>query len=349
MTKIVYDDIFRLHEMTPGHPESPLRLNAAMHGIQAIKPTDTEIEFLKPEPAELREVCQIHEEKYIEEIRNKSDKGGGFFTLDTTSNRHTYMASLLAAGGGILAIDEITRGSANNVFVLCRPPGHHAEFNRAFGFCFMNNIAIAAKHILNEKKYGRVLIVDYDAHHGNGTQNAFYRSKEVLYIGLHQDGRTLFPGTGFVEEIGEGEGKGYTVNIPMMPSAGDKSFETAFEQIVQPVAESYKPDFVLVSTGFDGHHQDPLAGLGLTIKGIASLNNSLMKIAEMYADGRIAFFLEGGYNLEVIKRATQNLIEELAGIQVKEFSDKFHEKEKHKDYIKTTVKEIEEILIGTLF
>ncbi|MBD3405577.1 MAG: histone deacetylase [Candidatus Lokiarchaeota archaeon] len=349
VTKIVYDEIFKLHEMAPGHPENPLRLEAALEGIREINTIEGEIGFLKPKRAELEDIYKIHDKKYIEHVKDQSEKGGGFFTLDTTSNEHTYLASLFAAGGGVLAVNEIVRNSVKNALVLCRPPGHHAEFGRAFGFCFVNNIAIAAKYLIDTTDCNRVMIIDYDAHHGNGTQNAFYSTNDVMYIGLHQDGRTLFPGTGFVGEIGEGDGKGYNINIPMIPTAGDWAYGIAFDEVIQPIAESYNPDFILVSSGFDCHYQDPLAQLGLTYQGIININQRLIDIAEKIASGRIAFFLEGGYNLGVIKQASKHLVEQLAGIPIEKIPEQHHKENKHEENIQLIIQELKKQLTELCF
>jgi acetoin utilization deacetylase AcuC-like enzyme len=268
----------------------------------------------------------------LDDIRAKSERGGGMFTPDTFSNSYTYDAAILAAGGGIMAVDRILDGTSDNAYVLCRPPGHHAETSRAFGFCFINNIAVTARHLINRKGLSRVLIVDYDAHHGNGTQNAFYSSNQVLYIGLHQDGRTLFPGSGFAQESGTGEGEGYNVNLAMYPGAGDKSYKAAFTKIVEPVADAFKPEFVLVSVGHDGHFTDPLTSLGLTTNGLAMMNSKLQMIAQKHAQGRLAFFLEGGYNLEITGKGSRNLIEELAGVSVTPYNDIYQENEKSRQY-----------------
>ncbi|MFW9805819.1 MAG: histone deacetylase, partial [Candidatus Thorarchaeota archaeon] len=210
VTDLVYHDIFIEHVMSRSHPESPERLRSAMNSINAAGILDgQEVNLLTPSKAPLDEIRLLHGNEYLEDIRKKSERGGGIYTMDTSANAYTYDAALFAAGGGINAVDKIMQGKSDNAFVLCRPPGHHAEYEKAFGFCFINNVAVAAKHLLEKHNLNRVVIIDYDAHHGNGTQRSFYSSKNVLYIGMHQDGRTLFPGSGFVDETGTGEGEGY--------------------------------------------------------------------------------------------------------------------------------------------
>lgn len=322
MTDLVYHEEFVEHVMSPGHPENPNRLRSALQSITNAGLLESpQVNLFAPQKASLDKIHPIHDEMYLEGIREKSEKGGGFYTMDTAVNAHTYNAALLAAGGGIESVDRIMDDNSDNAFVLCRPPGHHAEYNRAFGFCFINNIAVAAEHLLNEYNLQRIMIVDYDAHHGNGTQSTFYSSNNVLYVGLHQDGRSLFPGSGFPDEIGEGVGKGYTVNLAMYPGAGDASYELAFDGVLEPLFEIYEPEFILVSVGYDGHFRDPLTSLGLTTSGFAMMNSRLKQLAKSYTDGKISCFLEGGYNLEVMGMCSLNLLQELSGLEVSEFDD----------------------------
>jgi acetoin utilization deacetylase AcuC-like enzyme len=298
---------------------------------------DPKVNLLKPQEASLDKIHPIHEERYLDGIKAKSEKGGGFYTMDTEVNAHTYNAALLAAGGGIEAVDRIMQGDSDNAFILCRPPGHHAENARAFGFCFINNIAVAAEHLLNDYDMKRILIVDYDAHHGNGTQRTFYSSNKVFYVGLHQDGRTLFPGSGFPNEVGDGDGKGHTINLSMYPGSGDLSYKLAFESVIEPLVEVFRPEFLLVSVGYDGHYKDPLTALGLTTEGFAMMNQRLNELAKSYIDGRIACFLEGGYNLEVMGNCSLNLLQELAGQNVTPFKDSHTESEQSLEYTKELI------------
>jgi len=341
VTDLVYHDVFVKHEMSMGHPESPDRLRSAMsYATNAGLLENDKLNLLTPEPVNLDLVYTIHDKQYLEGIRKKSEQGGGFYTLDTAVNQYTFEAALLAAGGGVGTVDRIMSGATENAFVLCRPPGHHAEFARAFGFCFINNIAVAANHLIQNHRLKRIMIVDYDAHHGNGTQNTFYSSDQVLYVGLHQDGRTLFPGSGFPDEIGTGKGKGYTLNLAMYPGAGDNSYELAFSKVIEPIAESFKPEFILVSVGFDAHYKDPLTSLGLTTSGFSMMNSRLKKIASSETSGKLACFLEGGYNLDVMGMCTQNLLEELIGIQVTEFNEHHTESESCTQYTENLIEHL---------
>ena len=343
VTDLVYHDAFVKHEMSMGHPESPDRLRSAMsYATKANLLENDKLNLLTPEPVDLDLVYTIHDKQYLEGIRAKSEMGGGFYTLDTAVNQHTFEAALLAAGGGVGAVDRIMAGTTENAFVLCRPPGHHAEFERAFGFCFINNIAVAANHLIQNHGLERIMIVDYDAHHGNGTQNSFYSSNQVLYVGLHQDGRTLFPGSGFPDEIGRAQGEGYTLNLAMYPGAGDKSYKLAFANMIEPLAESFKPEFLLVSVGFDGHYKDPLTSLGLTTTGFAMMNNQLKQLASNLCSGRLSCFLEGGYNLDVMGMCTVNLLEELVGIEISDFNEHHTESESCTKYTEDLIAHLTE-------
>ena len=327
-TEVIFHDLYTQHVLSPGHPESPQRLTSALEHIRGSGLVDSEkVTLVTPTMDNLDDVVPLHNLSYLEEVRTKSEKGGGFFTLDTSVNRHTYDAALLAAGGGIMAVDRVADRTARNAYVLCRPPGHHAENSRAFGFCFINNIAVAAHYLIAKRDFKRILIVDYDAHHGNGTQNAFYDRSDILYVGLHQDGRTLFPGSGFPDEIGTENGKGYNVNLSMYPGAGDISYRMAFDEIIEPIADSFQPDMVLTSVGFDSHFEDPLTHLGLTTAGFSMLNTKLIEIAKKHSEDRIVFFLEGGYNLEAMGCGSLNLVEVLSQSKITEYDDVYQESE----------------------
>jgi acetoin utilization deacetylase AcuC-like enzyme len=340
VTDLVYHDVFAKHEISLGHPESPDRLRSAMAYIKnACYLEDAHLNLLTPVPAEMEEIYKMHGRAYLDGIEEKSSKGGGFYTIDTAVNTYTYEAAILAAGGGIEAVDRIMAGTSRNAFVLCRPPGHHAEYERAFGFCFINNIAVAANHLVQSCGLNRVMIIDYDAHHGNGTQNAFYSSNQVLYVGLHQDGRTLFPGSGFSNEMGTGQGLGYTVNLPMYPGAGDVSYELVFTEVIEPLADVFKPEFILVSVGFDCHYQDPLTSLGLTTSGIAMMNERIKKIAANHASERLTYFLEGGYNLDAMGMGSLNVLEELMGVPITKFNDFYTESDTCLEYTRSLIEE----------
>ncbi len=349
-TDLLFHEMFTKHMMSPGHPERPERLTTALRYIEDTGLLeDSNVNLVQPQKASLNSIYPLHSKDYLEQVRMKSQSGGGYFTLDTSVNRYTYEAALLAAGAGIMAMDRLMDNVSENAYVLCRPPGHHAEYDRAFGFCFVNSIAVAAQHLIQKHDLERILIVDYDAHHGNGTQNAFYSSNQVLYIGLHQDGRTLFPGSGFPNEIGTEEGKGFNVNLAMYPGAGDRSYKMAFDEVVIQISESFAPEFVLVSTGFDGHFNDPLTVLGLTTSGIAMMNSHLNDIAKEHCKGRIAFFLEGGYELDIVGKGSQNIVEELSSSEITAYGDTHTESQNCTEYTETLIDKVRSSLKGIHF
>lgn len=346
-TDIVFHELFTKHVLQPGHPESPERLVSALKYIREAGLFDAgNVNLVTAESANLSAIHPLHHQSYLEQVREKSEKGGGFFTLDTSVNEYTYEAALLAAGGGIMAVNRVVEGVSKNAYVLCRPPGHHAETARAFGFCFINNIAVAAHHLTSEHGIQRVLILDYDAHHGNGTQDAFYDRDDVLYIGMHQDGRTLFPGSGFPDEIGSGKGRGYNVNLAMYPGAGDVSYHLAFEEVIEPLADSFVPDIVLVSAGFDAHFDDPLTDLGLTTTGLTMINAKMKNIAEKHSKGRIITFLEGGYNLTAMGRGSLNLVEVMSGSNITHFNDSHKESKTCTEYNEKLVEVLKGSILG---
>jgi len=225
--------------------------------------------------------------------------------MDTYVMPQSYDIARLAAGGVIHAVDTVMRGESKNALAAIRPPGHHATISEGMGFCLLNNIAIAARHIQRTYKLQRILIVDYDVHHGNGTQDIFYDDPSVLYISTHQS--PLYPGTGTTAEVGAGSGLGYTINIPMPPGVGDQGYLQVFEQIVCPAVERFEPQFILVSVGFDAHWADPLAHMKLSLSGYDRLARQLITLAELWCEGRIVFVLEGGYNLEVLSHGWVNV------------------------------------------
>jgi acetoin utilization deacetylase AcuC-like enzyme len=337
-TGIFYHPSYEKHMLSPGHPERPERVKKIIESLEReslLK--DNMAQIVTPSRARLESVYTIHDKEYIKDIKYKSKQGGGWFTLDTSANEYTYEAALLSAGGGIDAVEGVINGLYDNAYVVCRPPGHHAEYSRAMGFCYINNIAVAASYLVNEKGLDRVLILDYDAHHGNGTQNAFYSDERVLYLGIHQDGRTLFPGTGSCEELGTNKGKGYNVNFPMYPGSGDQSYSLVFESMIDDLFDVYHPEFLLVSAGFDCHYSDRLTNLGLTMSGIAGINSRLAKLALKYTGGKIVYFLEGGYELGVLAEGSCNLVRELLDLEQKPREERHLEKEKTIDYTKSLV------------
>ena len=297
-TGLVYHSAYLEHDMGPGHPESPHRLRAIM---QQLDQSGTAVRLVRIDPrrAEDEWVTQIHTPGYVTTLTRESPSSGRvFLDPDTSMSPGSLDAAYLAAGGALAAVDAIMAHQVEHVFCAVRPPGHHAEAGRAMGFCFFNNVAIAARYV--QRKYGlsRILIVDWDVHHGNGTQHSFEQDPSVLFFSTHQ--YPHYPGTGRGTERGKGAGEGYTINVPMEAGDGDDEYRAVFEKSLVPAADEFKPEFVIISAGFDAHKDDPLASMGLTEAGYSELTSIVAGVAKRHAKGRILSSLEGGYNLTAL-------------------------------------------------
>jgi acetoin utilization deacetylase AcuC-like enzyme len=313
-TAVVYTPKYLQHNPGPSHPESAKRLRVMMEELKSRKVIDGErCRLFEPDPARIEDVELVHHSDYIKLVSRVCSLGGGLLDLgDTEVSPESFEVALYAVGGALKAVDLVLAKKVENAFAFVRPPGHHAGPYTAAGFCIFNNIAIAAKYLLRNFKFERILILDIDAHHGNGTQEIFYDTDKVLYISLHQDPRG-FPGTGFVDEIGEKDGLGYTVNIPFPFGTGDETYEKAFTQVVTPIVEQYHPQFVLVSAGFDGHHSDPVASLSLTVNGYMKTFKHILDYASRLCEGKLAVLLEGGYSLGVVGKMAAGAVAIMAG------------------------------------
>jgi acetoin utilization deacetylase AcuC-like enzyme len=255
----------------------------------------------------------VHEPDYIDLVRRFCKSGGGLLDLgDTVVCPKSFDVALLAVGGAIGAVELVAAEKFQNAFALVRPPGHHAGRYYALGFCIFNNVAIAAAYLLHHFGLKRVLILDIDAHHGNGTQEIFYETNKVLYLSLHQDPRG-FPGTGFIDDVGEHEGRGYTVNLPFPFRTPDKVYLKAFDHVVVPIARQYKPEFILVSVGFDGYYADPVGALSLSAHLYTKVFSKILNLASQSCNGKLVAILEGGYHLAALGRMTSSVIARLAG------------------------------------
>jgi acetoin utilization deacetylase AcuC-like enzyme len=267
-------------------------------------------DFVKPRAATAAHVLRVHAPEYIRHI--ESLRGiEAQLDPDTAVSQGSVEAAHVAAGAAIGSVQAVLSGSASSAFALVRPPGHHAEHDHAMGFCLFNNIAIAAEHAVHFFGLQRVLVIDWDVHHGNGTQHTFEARRDVLVVNVHQD--RLFPDTGDLAEIGRGEGQGFTVNAPMPPGMDDAAYTQLFQRLIVPIAEAFRPELVLVSAGFDAHRDDPLGGMKLTEDGFATLCAIAHDLATRHCQGRIALMLEGGYNLNALSRSVHACIEVLAG------------------------------------
>ena len=302
----VYDEIYLKHDY-PDHPERSERLVSIENHLENAGLL-REVTLIKPRRAKVEEVALNHDPNYIQEVHDFCKSGGGYLDLDTYANESSYDVALFAVGGVLEGIDRILSGEVEAVFCGVRPPGHHAEFAKAMGFCIFNNIAIGAHYLRSYKGVQRVFIIDFDAHHGNGTQRSFYQDPTVFYFSTHQ--YPFYPGTGSVEETGAGKGEGFTMNVPMHAFAGDEEFVNVYENLVPKVMTKFAPDFVLVSAGYDLHAEDPLTQLNVTTEGIRKIVRAILK-ASKEVDAPVLFALEGGYNLRALGESVVVTFEEI--------------------------------------
>jgi acetoin utilization deacetylase AcuC-like enzyme len=263
---------------------------------------------MAPREATHEEIASCHVAEYIATVARTASMDRFDFDPDTHSSRDSYQTAILAAGGVLTAAEAVMDGAIDNGFAIVRPPGHHALPNRAMGFCFFNNVAIVAKWLIEKRGLKRVMIVDWDVHHGNGSQDIFYESPEVLYASTHQFPE--YPGTGSLQEIGYGAGLGFNVNAPMPAEFGDAEYIRVFDRLIMPIGRHFKPEFILVSCGFDAHHRDPLAQMRVTEAGFAAMARRMKRLAAECCGGRMVAALEGGYELEAIAESGRAVIDE---------------------------------------
>lgn len=302
-TGLVYDDIFLEHKTPAGFPERPERLTAIIDRLENKKML-AQLVRLNYSPDGLKWIGTIHSKEYINRVKKSCEEGVGHIdSLDVPVSGRSYEAAVAAAGGGLAAVNAVMSEKVRNAFCSVRPPGHHSVRNQAKGFCIFNNIAITARYIQKQYNLKKILIVDWDVHHGNGSQDAFYDDANVLYFSIHR--YPFYPGSGSKEERGVGKGLGYTINVPEAAGAGDKEYEKVFEEILRPAAAAFKPDFVLISAGFDAHINDPLGGMAVTAEGFGELTRIVKEIAERNCRGRIVSLLEGGYDLDGLARSVE--------------------------------------------
>jgi len=301
-----------LEHSISGHPENPNRLVVIRSLIEETQLLE-EVQEVEPVAASNQQLSRVHSEFLIEKVRAISAKGGGRLDADTYSTAESFRLAQMAAGSTCLLIDKIAEGAATNAIAIVRPPGHHAEINRVGGFCLLNNIAVAARHAQHAHHLERILIIDFDVHHGNGTQNIFYSDPSVLFISLHLFLPFFYPGTGAAREVGEGQGYGSTVNIPFGAGAGDYWYNRTFSELIWPLAQKHRPDAILVSSGFDGHWIDPLAIAGLSLTGYSQMARELVIMADELCNGKLLFVLEGGYHLEALSYGVLNVMKVMLG------------------------------------
>lgn len=302
-TGVVLEPVYTEHVMSAFHPESPKRLLKIKEMLEETSVGKKAVR-LPVRPATKEELLWVHDRKYIDHIEATAGKTV-YLDPDTTASPRTWEAAIMAVGGLISCVEAVFSGKVANAYAFLRPPGHHAEHDRAMGFCIFNNVAIAAEYALKKHDVERVAIIDFDIHHGNGTQHTFYKRSDVFYISTHR--WPFYPGTGRRDERGEGLGKGYTLNIPLEHGT-DEEFENIYSEVVPRVLEEYRPGLILVSAGYDAHESDPLGGFSVTTEGYNYITERLVEAAEKCCGGRIVFALEGGYDVEALKECAEGAL-----------------------------------------
>ncbi|MBI2830020.1 MAG: histone deacetylase [Chloroflexi bacterium] len=311
---LVYDPIYLQHD-TGQHPENARRLEEIVSHLEKTS-LMKQLVALKPRAASFEELALVHSMRHIAHVQEVAEKQGGWLDADTFVSPRSYEVARYAAGGAIVATDAVMNGEVSSAFALIRPPGHHATPESAMGFCLFNNIAIAAKCALTRYNLERVAIIDFDVHHGNGTQEAFYAEPRVLYVSTHQ--YPYYPGTGWVAETGASAAKGTKVNIPLPSGCGDVEYRQVFEQVIAPIVRRYGPQLILVSAGYDPHWADELAMMAVSVSGFAQMASIIKGLAEELCGGRLVFALEGGYNLVALAASVKATFDVLLGNPVED-------------------------------
>ena len=310
-TGLIDDDRFLLHHAGAGHPERPARIAAARRGLDHANLTPR-LTQLTVEPATREVLARLHDSAYIDRVVQAcEDHEPWVDTPDAPCSQDTAEVAALAVGGVLAAVAAVVDGEVDNAFCLVRPPGHHAERGRSMGFCFFNSIALAADAAVRDHGLSRVAIVDFDVHHGNGTQHLLERRGDILFISLHAHPDTLYPGTGYAHERGTGQGEGYTLNLPLPPGSGDAEYLEAMDRHALPALDAFQPELLLISAGFDGHEADPLAHHRMTARGYAALTRRLRDAADRHCRGRLVSTLEGGYDLDALAACVAAHVEAL--------------------------------------
>src|SRR3989442_4671256 len=303
---VIHSERFAEHQTPPGHPERPERAEGM--DVMAPRWRERDTEVVAPPEATRDELARVHDDPYLDLIEKTAGRAVKL-DPDTYTSPESYEIALLAAGAAIDAVERTMSGSHMYTLAMMRPPGHHAEPAHAMGFCLFNNIAVAAAHARHALGAKRIAIVDYDVHHGNGTQHMFERDPSVLYISTHQ--YPYYPGTGAVDEIGIGPGEGFTVNLPLESGGTDADFEQVFDRVALPILRQFSPDLILVSAGFDAHQRDPLATMRATEAGFAAMTMALRRVADDCCRGRLALVTEGGYDLKALDASLEAVVQTL--------------------------------------
>ena len=318
---LIYDPVYLEHD-TGDHVENPQRLTATLSFLEE-NHLKEKLVLLPPRQATVDELTKVHAPEYIGRIQKQAENGGGWLDADTVMSPSSYNAAIYAAGGVITAIDAVMTRKVKTAFALVRPPGHHATCWQAMGFCLFNNIAVGAKYALVNFNMSRILVVDFDVHHGNGTQDTFYTDPNVLYFSTHQ--YPFYPGTGSIDETGAREGEGFTVNVPLIAGWGDYEYQAVFEDVLAPLAMRFQPQLILVSAGYDAHWADTIALMQVSVPGFVRIVEVLKTLADMLCQGRLVFALEGGYHHQALSSSVAATLNVLLGNR--EFADPLGKKE----------------------
>ena len=309
VTGVVWDHRYLEHK-TGDHPESARRLTPLYTWLEEVEPDH--LIRIRPRKASPEQVKLVHSADYVTYVEEFCRAGGGYIWLDTAVCTESFDVALWAVGGLLEAVDAVIQGRTETTLALVRPPGHHAESGQAMGFCLFNNVAVAARYLQEKHGMERILILDWDVHHGNGTENCFLHEDSVLYFSIHQS--PAYPGTGPTEEVGRGAGAGYNINVPLPPGCGDETYITAFEELLWPVVRQYRPEFVLVSAGMDAHFADPLSGMRVTSPGFGYMAQRTLEMAREFSQGRLVLSLEGGYDPQATWESVKAITSSLAGL-----------------------------------
>ena len=307
-TGYISDPFYLKHKNEP-HPENPGRLNAIQKNIESSKYYNN-LTLIQPRKATVEDIAKVHGTGYIRSVEDSCRNGVRNLDADTVISADSYQAALLSAGAGLEALDKILEGTVGNAFCAVRPPGHHAEQNKAMGFCLFNNVGVIARYAQDVKNIQKIFIFDWDVHHGNGTQHSFYKDSSIYYSSIHQ--YPFYPGTGGVDETGTGDGLGSNLNLPMRAYSCDADYINAIEHKLIPVIQKFNPDLIIISAGFDAHENDPLAQINLSTDCYGKMTQKLMEIANDVCNGRILSMLEGGYDYSALADSVQLHVETLS-------------------------------------
>jgi acetoin utilization deacetylase AcuC-like enzyme len=339
-TGIVKHPLYLEHKTGIMHPENPYRLESIYTMLES-RDFGGGLIHIEPRLAKLSEILLVHDPGYVDRVLDSAEKSQVRFDPDTVTSPKSYRAAWLAAGGVMEAIRAVVAGEVQNAFALIRPPGHHALRDRAMGFCIFNNLAIGARYALNSHGLERVLIVDWDLHHGNGIQEIFYEDPHVLYSSIHR--HPYYPWTGEAEEVGKGEGMGFNVNVPLECGGSDPDYANLIRHLLMPIARCFRPELILVAAGFDIHHGDPLRSMNVTEAGFARMTQLLMEIASELCGKRVVLALEGGYNSEALRDSVAMVLWELSGQSMINREEMRQVEDAQYENIKKTIEQVKRI------